>query len=168
MRTGFGIDAHRFSPNGTVKLAGVVVDETRGVAATSDGDVVAHAVTDAVLGAAALGDLGDHFPSSDPRWQDANSMEMLALAVTLVGDHGYAVASVDVTVLAEQVRIAPHRATMRANLADRLGVDPAEVSVKATTTDGLGWLGADEGIAATAVVMLGPIVGPDPEGAEPS
>jgi 2-C-methyl-D-erythritol 2,4-cyclodiphosphate synthase len=154
VRTGFGVDAHRFSPSGTVKLGGVVVDETRGVAATSDGDVVAHAVTDAVLGAAALGDMGEHFPSSDRRWRDADSMEMLAGAVALAGDHGYSVASADVTVLAERVRIAPHRASMRANLAARLGVEVAAVSVKATTTDGLGWLGADEGIAATAIVVL--------------
>jgi 2-C-methyl-D-erythritol 2,4-cyclodiphosphate synthase len=154
VRTGLGVDAHRFSPTGTVKLGGVVVDEARGVAATSDGDVVAHAVTDAVLGAAALGDMGDHFPSSDTRWRDADSMELLARAVALAGDHGFAVASVDVTVLAERVRIAPHRASMRANLAARLGVEVAAVSVKATTTDGLGWLGADEGIAATAIVVL--------------
>jgi 2-C-methyl-D-erythritol 2,4-cyclodiphosphate synthase len=155
VRTGLGVDAHRFSPTGTVKLGGVVVDEARGVAATSDGDVVAHAVTDAVLGAAALGDMGDHFPSSDTRWRDADSMELLARAVALAGDHGFAVASVDVTVLAERVRIAPHRAAMRANLAARLGVEVTAVSVKATTTDGLGWLGADEGIAATSIVVLG-------------
>ncbi len=154
MRIGFGVDAHRFTSDGTVVLAGVEVDPTRGVAATSDGDVVAHAVADAVLGAAALGDLGDHFPSSDPQWLDADSMEMLARAVALVGDHGYTVTSVDVTVLAERVRVAPHRAAMRSNLAVRLGVEEAAVSVKATTTDGLGWLGADEGIAATAVVLL--------------
>ncbi len=159
MRTGFGIDAHRFSPSGTVKLAGVVVDENRGVAATSDGDVVAHAVTDAVLGAAALGDMGDHFPSSDARWRGADSLEMLAHVVAMGRTAGLAVTSVDVTVLAETVLVAPHRHSMRANLADRLGIDPAAVSVKATTTDGLGWLGADEGIAATAVVMLEPIVG---------
>jgi 2-C-methyl-D-erythritol 2,4-cyclodiphosphate synthase len=140
VRTGLGVDAHRFSPTGTVKLGGVVVDEARGVAATSDGDVVAHAVTDAVLGAAALGDMGDHFPSSDTRWRDADSMELLARAVALAGDHGFAVASVDVTVLAERVRIAPHRAAMRANLAARLGVEVTAVSVKATTTDGLGEL----------------------------
>jgi 2-C-methyl-D-erythritol 2,4-cyclodiphosphate synthase len=137
-----------------VKLGGVVVDETRGIAATSDGDVVAHAVTDAVLGAAALGDMGDHFPSSDRRWRGADSMEMLVRAVALAGDHGYAIASADVTVLAEKVRISPHRASIRANLAARLGVEVAAVSVKATTTDGLGWLGADEGIAATAIVVL--------------
>ena len=154
MRIGFGIDAHRFAGDGTVVLAGVEVDTSRGIAATSDGDVVAHAVADAVLGAAALGDLGDHFPSSDPQWRDADSMEMLARAIALLGDHGYNVASVDVTVLAEHVRIAPYRATMRANLAVRLGIEVAAVSVKATTTDGLGWLGADEGIAATAVVVL--------------
>ena len=137
-------------------LAGVVVDDSRGVAATSDGDVVAHAVADALLGAAALGDLGDHFPSSDDRWEGADSMVMLSQVVALVGERGHAVTSVDVTVLAETVRVAPHRQAMRSNLAARLGVDGEAVSVKATTTDGLGWLGADEGLAATAVVMLGP------------
>jgi 2-C-methyl-D-erythritol 2,4-cyclodiphosphate synthase len=160
VRIGFGVDAHRFTTDGAVTLAGVVVDDSRGVAATSDGDVVAHAVADALLGAAALGDLGDHFPSSDDRWEGADSMVMLSQVVALVGERGHAVTSVDVTVLAETVRVAPHRQAMRSHLAARLGVDREAVSVKATSTDGLGWLGADEGIAATAVVVLGPIVEP--------
>jgi len=159
VRIGSGVDAHRFTPSGGVTLAGVLVDRTRGVAATSDGDVVAHAVIDAVLGAAALGDLGDHFPSSDPRWQRADSLVMLEHAVGLVADHGFAVSSVDVTVLAETVRVADHRPEMRANLAARLGVEVGAVSVKGTTMDGLGWLGADEGIAATAVCVIAPIAG---------
>lgn len=159
MRIGFGVDAHRFAAEGTVVLAGVLVDGSRGVAATSDGDVAAHAVADALLGAAALGDLGDHFPSSDPRWQGADSLEMLAAVVALVAANGYRVSSVDVTVAAETVRVAPHRQAMRANLAHRLGVEVGAVSVKATSTDGLGWLGADEGIAATSVVVLQPAAG---------
>lgn len=157
MRTGFGVDAHRFSSSGEVILAGVVVDDTRGVEATSDGDVVAHAVTDALLGAVALGDMGDHFPSSEPQWRGADSLVMLAAVADLVGGRGFTVSSVDVTVISEAVRVAPYRAEMRANLARCLDVDVDTVSVKATTTDGLGWLGADEGIAASAVVTVAAI-----------
>ncbi|MDQ3782894.1 MAG: 2-C-methyl-D-erythritol 2,4-cyclodiphosphate synthase [Actinomycetota bacterium] len=157
MRTGFGVDAHRFKASGVVILAGVVVDDTRGVAATSDGDVVAHALCDALLGAVALGDLGDHFPSSEPQWRGADSLRLLGAVFDLVRGRGFTVSSVDVTVVAEAVRVSAHRAEMRSNLARCLGVDVATVSVKATTTDGLGWLGADEGIAATAVVTVAPI-----------
>ena len=157
MRTGFGFDAHRFSPEGSVVLAGVVVDESRGVEATSDGDVVAHAVADAVLGACALGDLGEHFPSADDRWRDADSMRILERVVQMAMTAGLAPTFADVTVVAESVRITPHRAAMRVNLASCLGLLDGEVSVKATTTDGLGWLGRDEGLAAAAVVTLRPL-----------
>jgi 2-C-methyl-D-erythritol 2,4-cyclodiphosphate synthase len=154
LRVGWGFDAHRFAAGGSVRLAGVVVDDQRGVDATSDGDVLAHAVADAVLGAAALGDLGAWFPSSDPASAGADSMGLLRRVVAKVAEAGYRVGSVDATVVAETVRVAPHRDAIRAALGAALGIDLASVSVKATTTDGLGFLGRDEGIAAMAVVVL--------------
>ncbi|HSF87181.1 MAG TPA: 2-C-methyl-D-erythritol 2,4-cyclodiphosphate synthase [Acidimicrobiia bacterium] len=154
MRVGQGIDVHAFTPTGRVVLAGVVAAEDRGVAATSDGDVIAHAVADALVGAAALGDLGEFFPSSDPQWKDADSMGLLATIVSRLDGLGMHAANVDVTVLAQTVRVSPLRNQMRANLAAVLRVPSEAVSVKATTTDHLGFLGRDEGIAAIAVVML--------------
>lgn len=155
VRVGWGYDAHRFTTTPPIVLAGVVVDETRGVDAHSDGDVVAHAVIDALLGAAGLGDIGDRFPSSDPTWEGADSMAMVRHAAMEAHDAGWYVAGCDVTVVAETIRIAPHRAVMRAGLGDRLGViEPDSVSVKATTTDGLGFTGRDEGISVTAVAVL--------------
>lgn len=131
------------------------MSEELGVEATSDGDVVAHAVADAVLGAAGLGDIGVHFPSDDPASVDANSMEMVRSVAMMAHDSGWYVSSVDVTIVIESVRIAPHRKSMAANLVDRLGVLEVEaVSVKATTTDGLGFIGRNEGLAATAVAVL--------------
>ena len=157
-RIGWGFDAHRFGGQGSVLLAGVVVDETRALAATSDGDVVAHAIIDAVLGAAALGDIGQHFPSSDPAYHGADSMKLLATAVTLVREALFAVFAIDVTVVAERVRVGPHRRQIRLAIADALGVPLERVSVKATTTDGMGFIGADEGMAAIAVATLAPLV----------
>lgn len=155
VRVGWGYDAHRFSAEPPIVLGGVVVDATRGIEATSDGDIVAHAVVDAVLGAAGLGDIGTRFPSTDPRWEDADSMAMVRTVAMDAHDAGWYVAGCDVTVVAESVRIAPHRQALRANLGDRLGViETAAVSVKATTTDGLGFCGREEGIAVTAVVVL--------------
>jgi 2-C-methyl-D-erythritol 2,4-cyclodiphosphate synthase len=154
VRVGWGFDAHRFTADGKVLLAGVAADETRGVAATSDGDVLAHAVADALLGAAALGDLGERYPSTDPAWHGADSMELLGDVVAAVAAAGHRVASLDVTVVCESVRVAPIRGRIRESLAARLGVDPDVVSVKATTTDGMGWIGADEGLAAVAVAVL--------------
>ena len=154
VRIGWGFDAHRFSADGRVVLAGIVADDSRGVDATSDGDVPAHAVADAVLGAAALGDLGALFPSDDPAWIGADSMALLDEVMLRVMAAGYRVASVDVTVIAQSVRVSPHREAMRIALSERLGVDVSSVSVKATTTDGMGFLGADEGLAAVAVAVL--------------
>ncbi|MCB2224350.1 MAG: 2-C-methyl-D-erythritol 2,4-cyclodiphosphate synthase [Actinobacteria bacterium] len=153
-RVGWGFDAHRFAPQGRVLMAGVVVEGGRGVAATSDGDVPAHAVADALLGAAALGDLGALYPSDDPSWEGADSMALLADVVARVAAAGFRVASVDLTVIAERVRVAPHREAIRAALAAVLGAAAGSVSVKATTTDGMGFLGADEGLAAVAVAVL--------------
>lgn len=157
MRVGWGYDAHRFGGPGRTLLGGVVADDARGVEATSDGDVLAHAVADALLGAAALGDLGALFPSSDPRWQRADSMVLLAEVMARVAAAGYRVSSVDATVIAERVRVSPHREAIRARLAAVLQVDAAAVSVKATSTDGLGFVGRDEGLAAVAVAVLEPI-----------
>lgn len=154
MRVGWGVDAHRFTEDGSVILCGVVVDETRGVRATSDGDVAAHALVDAMLGAAALGDIGMYFPSSDPRWADASSMDMLADTARLVTGQGHGIRSVDITVVVEDLRIAPFRDQMRALIATTLGIDRSEVSVKATTTDGLGFTGGGDGLAAFAVAVL--------------
>lgn len=154
MRVGWGFDAHRYGGSPPVRCAGVVVDPQRGVAATSDGDVPAHAVADALLGAAALGDLGAHFPSSDPRWRGADSMGLLAEVVERVAAAGFRPASLDVTVVAETVRVAPHREAIRAALARVLGLPVGAVSVKATSTDGMGFLGRDEGIAAVAVAVV--------------
>lgn len=156
MRIGQGFDAHRFGGTPPIILGGVVVDEARGVEATSDGDVAIHALVDALLGAAALGDLGRHYPSSDEQWHGVSSMDLLSDAVRRVADAGFAVGNVDVTVLSESVRIAPHREAMRSALAETLGVDVGRVSVKATTTDGLGFVGRSEGIAALAVASIVP------------
>lgn len=155
VRVGWGYDVHRLDTNPPLILGGVVVDEARGVHATSDGDVVAHAVVDSVLGAAGLGDIGQHFPSDDPRWEGADSMAMVRHAAMAAHHAGWYVAGCDVTVIAEKIRISPHRDSMRVSLADRLGVTEIEsVSVKATTTDGLGFIGHDEGLAVTAVTVL--------------
>lgn len=154
MRIGWGFDAHGFSVEGEVRLGGVVVDRTRGIDATSDGDVLAHAVVDALLGAAALGDLGSFYPSSDPRWTDVDSMAILADAVERVAEAGFVPAQVDVTVVAERVRVSPHREAIRERLAEVLRLAMTEVSVKATSTDQLGFLGRDEGLAVVATVLL--------------
>lgn len=148
------MDAHRFGDSPPVLLAGVVVDKRRGVQATSDGDVVAHAVTDALLAAAALEDIGAHFPSTDPQWEDADSMELLAAAVDMVRSAGWEPFFCDVTVIAEKVRVSPHRLAIREALAAVMALPINQVSVKATTTDGMGWLGRDQGIVAVAVASL--------------
>ena len=152
MRVGYGVDAHRFAAAGGVLLAGVPVDDSRGVEATSDGDVLAHAVADALLGAAALGDLGALFPEETS--QGADSMHLLAMVVERLGDRGLKPAGLDATVISQSIRVAPHRGVIRSALAKVLGLDMDRVSVKGTTTDGLGFTGADEGIAATAVVVV--------------
>lgn len=152
IRVGWGLDVHAFGGAPPLILGGVMVDPGRGLEATSDGDAVAHAVADAVLGAANLGDMGSHFPSSDPKWRGANSLDMLTAAVGLAAQAGVEVDFVDVTVVAETVKVAGHRSAIAAGLAGAIGIDPAHVSVKATTTDGLGFLGSDEGLAAMAAV----------------
>ena len=153
-RVGFGYDAHRFDGPGPVVIAGVTVDSPKGVAATSDGDVAAHALADAVLGSAAVGDLGAFFPSSDPQWQGADSLDILQRCVSMVFDRGFDIVSADVTVVAQSVRVAPHRDEMREAIARVMRIPVQSVSVKGTTTDGMGWVGAEEGLAAYAVVTV--------------
>jgi 2-C-methyl-D-erythritol 2,4-cyclodiphosphate synthase len=151
-RVGIGFDAHRLGSDPPIKLAGIVVDPDRGVEATSDGDVVAHAVADAILGACGLGDLGEHFPSTDPQFQNANSMILLRTVFRLARAWRWWINNVDVTVMAEAVKVAPHRQAIKEALAALLECEA--VSIKATTTDQMGALGRGEGIAALAVVTV--------------
>jgi 2-C-methyl-D-erythritol 2,4-cyclodiphosphate synthase len=154
MRIGFGYDSHRFANGGTLILAGVEIAGSPGLTGHSDADVVAHAVTDAILGAAAAGDIGTHFPPDDDTWKDADSIELLVRATDIVRDAGYRVGNVDVTVICERPRISQHRATMAARLAEALGVGPGDVSVKGKTNETMGWEGQGEGIAVHAVAIL--------------
>lgn len=149
---GWGYDVHAFGGPGPLVLAGVIIDPDRSLLGTSDADVVAHAVSDALLGAAALGDLGMLFPSTDPQWVGADSMGLLTEVAGRFFQEGCVVSHLDVTVVAERVRIAPHRVAMRGRLSEVLKVGVEQISVKATTTDGLGFVGRDEGVAAVAVV----------------
>ena len=154
MRVGQGIDVHAFGPGDHIVLGGVRIGHTHGVKAHSDGDVVIHALCDAILGALALGDIGAHFPPSDERWRGADSRVFLRHCAQIMRNSGYALANADVTVVCERPQIAPHRAAMCANLAADLGGDASLVSVKATTSEGLGFTGRGEGIAAFAVALL--------------
>lgn len=153
-RVGWGFDAHPLDGNPPMILGGVIVSDSVGVIATSDGDVLAHAVIDAVLGACALSDIGEHFPSDDPSSRGADSLVVLGALVAKAAAAGWQIAHVDGTVVVEQVRIAPHRGAIRAKLAPVLGIPLDSVSVKATTTDGLGFIGRGEGVAAVAVVTV--------------
>lgn len=155
IRVGQGYDVHAFAPGRKLVLGGVEIACARGgLAGHSDADVLAHAVASALLGSLALGDLGTHFPDSDPRWRDASSLELLRAAHALAAARGFAVENVDATLVAEEPRLGPHVAAMRANLARILQIEPDRVSVKATTHERLGALGRAEGIAAHAVVLV--------------
>jgi 2-C-methyl-D-erythritol 2,4-cyclodiphosphate synthase len=154
MRVGSGFDVHAFGPGDGVMLGGVHVAWERGVIAHSDGDVLLHALTDALLGAAGLGDIGQHFPDSDPRWRGAASAQFVEHAVKLLADAGWRVVNADLTLLAEAPRINPLRAQIVASVARCLGVAPQQVNLKATTTEKLGFLGRAEGLAAQAVVLI--------------
>ncbi|MFY2764201.1 2-C-methyl-D-erythritol 2,4-cyclodiphosphate synthase [Arenimonas sp. MALMAid1274] len=153
-RIGQGYDVHAFGDGDHVVLGGVRIAHDRGLLAHSDGDVVIHALCDALLGALALGDIGRHFPPSDPRWKDADSRQFLRHCQALLAGRGWRLGNADVTVVCESPRIGPHAAAMQANLSSDLGCDPDAVSVKATTTEGLGFTGRREGIAAMAVALL--------------
>ncbi|MBS0581008.1 MAG: 2-C-methyl-D-erythritol 2,4-cyclodiphosphate synthase [Proteobacteria bacterium] len=154
MRIGSGIDVHAFGPGDAVMLGGVRVPHTHGLVAHSDGDVLLHALCDALLGAAGLGDIGQHFQDSDPQWRGADSASFLTAVLGMVRAAGFAVLNADLTVIGQVPKVAPHRAAIRARIAQLLALDPACVNIKATTTEALGFLGRAEGLAAQAVVLL--------------
>jgi 2-C-methyl-D-erythritol 2,4-cyclodiphosphate synthase len=153
-RIGSGFDAHAFEEGVPLVLGGVRIDHPSGLAGHSDGDVLAHALTDAVLGAAGLEDIGAYFSSDDPELAGADSVELLAKAWKRVQEKGWSLANADVVLIGEEPRLAPHRDEMRRRLAGALGVEPELVAVRATTTDGLGFTGRREGLAAMAVALL--------------
>lgn len=154
MRIGIGYDSHPFDASRPLVLGGVVIPDAPGLAGHSDGDAVAHAVTDAVLGAAGRGDIGQWFPSDDARWRDADSMELLRRVVNTLMEQGLKVGNVDVTVVCERPRIGPHVAGMRAGLAAALGVPHDAVSVKGKSNEGMGWIGRGEGLMVMAVALM--------------
>jgi 2-C-methyl-D-erythritol 2,4-cyclodiphosphate synthase len=154
MRVGFGIDAHAFGPGDALVLGGVRIPHTRGVVAHSDGDVLLHALVDALLGAAGLGDIGEHFPDTDPRWEGADSAQFVVATLELLSQRSFKVVNVDLTLIAEQPRLAPWREQIRRSVAALLGVPIADVNLKATTTEHLGFVGREEGLAAMASVLI--------------
>ena len=154
LRVGVGVDAHAFSEDAALVLAGVDFPGEPGLAGHSDGDVVAHALIDALLGAAGLGDIGELFPSGDPEWRDASSIRLLQRAYEVVKGAGYELVNADCVLVGEKPRIAPVREAMRARLAGALGVEPGQIAVRATTTDGLGFTGREEGLATQAVALV--------------
>jgi 2-C-methyl-D-erythritol 2,4-cyclodiphosphate synthase len=153
-RVGIGYDSHRFTPGGPIILGGCRIPSDVSLAGHSDGDAVAHAVTDAILGAAALGDIGEMFADTDPANRGRDSIEMLARAVERVGTAGWRVNNVDVTVVGQRPKVGPHREAMRTALARALAVDVTAVSVKGKTNEGMGWIGRSEGLACLAVASL--------------
>jgi 2-C-methyl-D-erythritol 2,4-cyclodiphosphate synthase len=154
-RSGIGYDSHRFEVGRRLVLGGVEVPEAeRGLAGHSDADALAHAVIDALLGAAGLGDIGQHYPDSDERWRDADSIELLGEISSFLGEHGWTVRHVDATVICERPELGPHRDAMRARLSEAVGLAPLEVNVKFTTNEGMGFTGRGEGIAALAVATV--------------
>ncbi len=154
MRIGQGFDVHAFGDGDHVMLGGVRIPHRRGVVAHSDGDVVIHALCDAIFGALALGDIGQHFPPSEERWRHADSRQFLRHAAMLMAQHGYALGNADITVIGEEPKVGPHTQAMRENLAADLDSDISRISVKATTTEKLGFCGRGEGVAAQACVLL--------------
>ncbi|HET7600810.1 MAG TPA: 2-C-methyl-D-erythritol 2,4-cyclodiphosphate synthase [Gemmatimonadales bacterium] len=155
VRVGIGFDSHRFAPGRPLVLGGVHVPHSLGLAGHSDADAVAHALTDAILGAAGAGDIGRHFPDSDPRWKGADSLELLAAAHAVVRARGWTLRQADLTIIAEAPRLADHLPAMAAALASRLDVAPEEVSLKAKTNEAMGFVGRGEGLAVLAVATLG-------------
>ena len=161
-RIGHGYDVHAFGDGDHVVLGGVRIAHERGIVAHSDGDVVVHALCDAILGALAEGDIGRHFPPSDPQWRGADSRTFLRHVAALAAQRGYRLGNADVTVVCERPKLAPYADAMRAALAQDLGVGLDRVSIKATTSERLGFTGREEGIAAHAVVLLEPVGGTEP------
>jgi 2-C-methyl-D-erythritol 2,4-cyclodiphosphate synthase len=165
-RIGLGYDSHRFDPTRPCILGGITIPGAPGLAGHSDADAVAHALTDAILGAVADGDIGTHFPPSDDAWKGADSMELLATVVRRLGDRGWKVGNVDVTVVCERPKIGPVAAAMRSRLAATLDVEPGQVSIKGKTNEAMGWEGRGEGLAVHAVALVvrtgSGASGPDP------
>jgi 2-C-methyl-D-erythritol 2,4-cyclodiphosphate synthase len=154
LRSGVGWDSHRFAEGRGLVLGGVRVDFPVGLAGFSDADALTHAVIDALLGAAGLGDIGEHFPDTEERWRDADSIELLRIVGGMIGDAGLGPVHVDATVLCEAPRLGPYREQMRARLAEALRLEPAAVNVKFSTAEGMGWVGSGEGIAALAIATV--------------
>jgi 2-C-methyl-D-erythritol 2,4-cyclodiphosphate synthase len=153
-RIGHGIDAHRFMPGRHLMLGGVLIPYSRGLLGHSDGDAVVHALVDAILGASGLGDMGKHFPSSDPQWRDTSGMEFLRVVAAKLLEEGWTVTSGHVIAIAEEPRLSPHLGAMSDAMSEALGLEPGTIAVGATTTDGMGFCGRSEGIAASATVLL--------------
>jgi len=154
--TGIGYDSHRIAAGRRLVIGGVTIPHERGLEGHSDADVLAHAITDALLGAAGLGDIGEHFPDTDERWRDADSIALLREVVALLGARGMRPLNVDCTVIMEAPKLAPHRTAIRECLAEALGLDGERVNVKASTGEGIGFVGRGEGVAALAVATLTP------------
>lgn len=161
MRIGHGFDVHRFGPGDHLMIGGVKLPFSQGFVAHSDGDVLLHAISDALLGACALGDIGHHFPDTDAEWEDADSRALLRHVMDLVQAEGFGIVNLDATLMAQAPKMAPHIEIMRQTIADTLGVSLGQVNVKATTTEQLGFIGRGEGIAAEAVVLLGRLEEPN-------
>lgn len=159
MRVGIGYDSHRFTEGGKLVLGGIEVPHTHGLSGHSDADAVAHAVTDALLGAAALGDIGTHFPPADKQYRGADSIELLRQANELLEGLGYQVVNIDVTVICEAPKIGPYAAAMRERLAAALGIGARHVSIKGKTNEGMGWIGRGEGIAVMATALIATVEG---------
>jgi 2-C-methyl-D-erythritol 2,4-cyclodiphosphate synthase len=154
IRVGIGYDSHRFITGRPLILGGITIPHSHGLAGHSDADAVAHALTDAILGAAGAGDIGRLFPDTDPRWRDADSLELLRSAHDLVRSRGWALRQADLTIIAERPKLGPHLDSMAQGLAGRLGVTAADIGVKAKTNEGMGFIGRGEGIAVIAVATL--------------
>jgi 2-C-methyl-D-erythritol 2,4-cyclodiphosphate synthase len=152
--TGIGYDSHRLAAGRRLVIGGIEIPHARGLEGHSDADVLAHAVIDALLGAAGLGDIGAHFPDTDERWRDADSIELLRVVAALLGEQGLRPVNIDCTVIMQEPKLAPHREAIRARLAEALGLQVERVNVKASTGEGIGFVGRGEGVAALAVVGL--------------
>jgi 2-C-methyl-D-erythritol 2,4-cyclodiphosphate synthase len=154
MRVGIGVDFHRFAPGRNLVLGGIEIPWELGLLGHSDADVLLHAICDALLGAAALGDIGKHFPDTDPRYKDISSVKLLAEVHRKIREAGFAIENIDATLIAQAPKLAPYIPAMREKIAETLGLTPSQISLKATTPEGLGALGRSEGIAAWAVALL--------------
>ena len=154
MRVGMGYDVHKLTENSDLILGGVKIPWEKGLLGHSDADVLIHAVMDALLGAAALGDIGKHFPDTDPKYKVISSVKLLIHVSELLKEHGYEVGNIDATIIAQKPKMAPHIPQMRKNMADALGIPESKINVKATTEEGLGFTGSGEGISSQAICLL--------------